>query len=142
MNCDLLKPPIENHIKHFVYEDETHQLTQLINKPTRITPSSRSLIDMIMTTNPDKILDCLVYCVSSFKSQSPTQCHRTIEMRKFKVFNINVFLLDFGQCPCTSVEEFEDVDQAFQAWKKPFTQVCDKYCHFVTRHVRKTFCHG
>ncbi len=96
---------LENHTKHFVYACETHQLTQLINKPTRITPSSRSLIDMIMTTNPDKILEhdvkaagiadhCLVYCVSSFRSQSPTQCHRTIEMSNFKVLNINDFLLD------------------------------------------------
>ncbi len=74
MNCDLLKQLIENHTKHFVYACESCQLTQLINKPTRITPSSRSLIDMIMTTNHDNILEhdvkavqiadhCLVYCV-------------------------------------------------------------------------------
>ncbi len=101
-----------------------------------------------MTTNPDKILEhdekavgtadhCLVYCVSSFKSQSPTQCHRTIELHNFKVFNINDFLLDLEQCPWTSVEEFEDVDQAYQVWKNLLTQVCDKHFPFATRHVRK-----
>ncbi len=52
LNCDLLKNTLENHIKHFVYACETHHLTQLVNKPTRITPTSHSLVDMIMTTCP------------------------------------------------------------------------------------------
>ncbi len=61
-----------------------HQLTQLVNKPTRITPTSHSLIDMTMTTWPNKIIQhsvmsvgivdhCLVYCVTSYKSHATTQ---------------------------------------------------------------------
>ncbi len=30
LNCDLLKNPLENHTKHFVFARETHQLTQLL----------------------------------------------------------------------------------------------------------------
>ncbi len=44
LNCDLLKNPLENPTKHFVYACETHQLIQLVNTPTRITPTSHSLI--------------------------------------------------------------------------------------------------
>ncbi len=77
MNCDLLKHPLENHTKHLIYTCEVHQLTQLVNKPTRITPTSCTLIDMIMTSNPDKIVEhdvkavgladhCLMYCVMSY----------------------------------------------------------------------------
>ncbi len=81
---------MDNHTKHFVYKCETHQLTQIIDKPTRITPNSHSLIDMVMTTNPEKIVEhdvksvgiadhCLIYCVTSYKSQFSAQSHRTIE---------------------------------------------------------------
>jgi len=37
LNCDLLKP-LENHTKHFVHTCESHQLTLLVNTPTRLTP--------------------------------------------------------------------------------------------------------
>ncbi len=72
--CDLLKTPMDNHMKHFVYTCETHQLTQIIDKPTRIIPNSHLLIDTIMTTNSEKIVEhdvksvadqCLIYCVTS-----------------------------------------------------------------------------
>ncbi len=33
LNCDLLKNLMDNHTKHFVYTYETHQLTQIIDKP-------------------------------------------------------------------------------------------------------------
>jgi hypothetical protein len=63
------------------------------------------IIDMIMTSDPNKIIEhgvkavgiadhCLVYCVTSYKSCVPTQGHRTIEMRNFKNFNVDDFLLD------------------------------------------------
>jgi hypothetical protein len=150
MNCDLLKTPIDNHTKHLIYTCETHKLTQLVNKPTRITPSSLTLIDMIMVTNPDKIIEhdvravgianhCLVYCVTSYKSQTPTQSHRTIEMRNFKNFNLDDFLLDLEQCDWASIEELLDVDDAYQKWKELFIDVCDKHCSFITLRVRKTF---
>ncbi len=90
LNCHLSKNPMDNHTKHFVYTCETHQPTQIIDKPTRITPNSRSLIDMVMTTNPEKIVEhdvksvgiadhYLIYCVTSYKSQFSAQSHRTIE---------------------------------------------------------------
>ena len=56
-NCDLLKEPIDNNTKHFIVQCETHQLTQLVNKPTRITPTSRTLIDVILTSSPDKVIE-------------------------------------------------------------------------------------
>ena len=61
-----------------------HQLTQLVNKPTKVTFTNRTLIDVIMTTEPDKIVENdvifggiayhhLVYCVTSYKSNTPTR---------------------------------------------------------------------
>ena len=36
---------------------KTNKLTQLINKPTRITPTSATLIDVIITNKPDIIIN-------------------------------------------------------------------------------------
>ena len=63
LNGDLSKQPLENNTKHFVHTCESHQLTQLVNKPTRITPTSRTLIDVIMTTEPDKMWSMMSYLV-------------------------------------------------------------------------------
>ncbi len=104
LNCDLFKNTMDNHIKHFVYTYKTHQLTQIIDKPTRITANSRSL----MKTNSEKIVEhdvksvgiadhCLIYCVTSYKSQLSSQSHRTIETRNFKNFDADHFLLDLEQ---------------------------------------------
>ncbi len=65
---------------------------------------------MIMTTTPDKIVEhdvksvgvadhCLVYCVTSYKAHIHTQSNRTVEMRNYKTFNTEDFLLDLQQCP-------------------------------------------
>ncbi len=109
LNCELLKQSLENHTKHFVYKCEIHQLSQHIKKPTRIIPYSRTLFDMILTSNPNKIVEhnvkavgiadhCLVYCVTSFKSHVPTERDMTIEIRYFKQFHIDDFILDLEHC--------------------------------------------
>ncbi len=149
LNCELLKQSLENHTKHFVYKCEIHQLSQHIKKPTRIIPYSRTLFDMILTSNPNKIVEhnvkavgiadhCLVYCVTSFKSHVPTERDRTIEIRYFKQFHIDDFILDLEHCSWSSVKEYDDVNEAYTKWKHIFTEVCNKHCPFTTRCVRKT----
>ena len=54
LNCHLLKQQLENHTKHCAHTCESHQLTQLVNKPIRITPTSRVLISAIFTTETYK----------------------------------------------------------------------------------------
>ena len=93
-----------------------------------------------MTTEPDKIVEHdvtsggianhhLVYCVTSYKSHTPTQTHRTIEMRNY---NIDNFCNDLDLCDWVSIE-FEDVDETYWRFKDLSTQVCTKHCLFVSR---------
>ena len=129
---------------------ESHQLIQLNNKPTIITPTSRTLIDVIMTTEPQKIIEDtvisvfiadhhLVYCVFSYQSHTSTQTHRTKKNRIFKNFNIGEFCNDLNLCDWVSIEQFEDVDETYRRFKDLFTQVCDKHCPVLTRRVRQCF---
>ncbi len=68
---------------------------------------------MVMTTKSEKIVEydvksvsiadhCLIYCVTSYKSQLSAQSHRTIEMRNFKNFDFDDFMLDVEQCDWSS----------------------------------------
>ncbi len=136
-------------MKHFVYTCKIHQLSHPVNKPTRITPNSRTVINMILISNRNEILEhdvktvgmadhCLLYCITSYKSHIPTQRHRTIEIRNFKQFNIDDFIFYLEHCPWSSVEEYDDVDEAYQTWKCIFTEVCNKHCPFTIRCVMKT----
>ncbi len=57
LNCDLLKNSIETHTKHLMFSCETHQLAQVIDKPTRVTSTSRSLIDVVIASNAEYIAE-------------------------------------------------------------------------------------
>ena len=77
LNSDLLKQPLKNHTKQFVHTCELP--SRLVIKPTRVTPTSRTLIDVIMRALVEHdvisggIADHhLVYSVNSDKSHAPT----------------------------------------------------------------------
>ena len=57
LNCNLLqeKPLFNIPTKKLDSLYELYQLTQLINEPTRITITTTSLIDHVVTNTPEKI---------------------------------------------------------------------------------------
>ena len=55
LNCDLLAKSYECHTKRLLELCELYNLSQLINVPTRITLHSEALIDLCLTTAPEKI---------------------------------------------------------------------------------------
>ncbi len=104
-------------------------------------------IYLSLSTNHHKILEhdvkavgladhCLVYCVSSFKSQSPTQCHIIIELCNLKFLILMIFFLIWNNAHGSQLTM---LIKPTRLGKKLFTQVCDKHCAFVTRGVRKHF---
>ncbi len=122
------------------------KLTNLLKSLTN--PNSHSLIDMVMTINPEKIVEhdvksvgiadhYLIYRVTSYKSQFSAQSHHTIEMRNFKNFDADDFLLDLEQCDLSSINGFDDVNDMYEKLKHLYIEVCDKHCPFVTIWVRK-----
>ena len=59
LNCDTLKTDTDSNTptKRIRSLYEVYQLSQLIDEPTRITMSTSSLIDHIVTKTPEKISD-------------------------------------------------------------------------------------
>ena len=56
LNCNWLQPadPVTKRLKTFC---DLYQLLQLINEPTRITETSSSLLDVVITSHPERIIN-------------------------------------------------------------------------------------
>ena len=86
----------------------SHDLTQLITEATRVTETSRTLLDVILVNNDHRIIDSgvvpvplsdyyLVYCI--LKAGVMKAPPKTIEYRSYKNFDVNTFLADLNSVP-------------------------------------------
>ena len=71
LNCDVSKPLAGSHTQRLKFLCYLYQLEQFINEPTRVTSTSATLIDLILTNTPENILQSgvihlgIVWCYSS-----------------------------------------------------------------------------
>lgn len=56
LNCNYLAHHRDSQLLQLKQLSTVYQLTQLINVPTRITPNSNTLIDVILTNEPSRII--------------------------------------------------------------------------------------
>ena len=88
--------------------EEVHNLMCLIHEPTRITPSTSTLIDILLTNRPDyfkhsgafdpSLSDhCMIYGLMKRKTQ--TYKRKTITFRSKKGFDENKYLRDLEYVP-------------------------------------------
>ena len=103
----------------------------LISEPTRITPTSSTLIDLCITSSPEKISKAgvvhlgisgisdhsLVFMTLKI-SYKRTGSHRTIETRAFKKFNHHHFLDDVAQQPWNNILSKTNPEAMWDVWKK------------------------
>ena len=93
-------------------------LTKVIHKATRTTNCSSTLLDIALTSHPDRlgtsgILQVgisghdLIFAVK--KKKLPRPIARTIEFRSLKHFDQNAFLSDLRNIPCNSSYIFENM---------------------------------
>ena len=98
MNCNYLAESRNSELINLTEISEVYQLTQIINKPTRITVTSKSLIDLIFTNQESRVVSlevidcgisdhCLVSCCSENCSSYTNNRHKYITTRSFKNFN-------------------------------------------------------
>ena len=60
LNCDVSKTPLDYQARKLQFLCSLYQFDQLINEPTRVTPTSASLIDLILTNKPENISQSVV----------------------------------------------------------------------------------
>ena len=112
-------------------------------EPTRITTSSSSIIDHITTTSSKNIVKAwvlpislsdhfMVFCVCTFEG-GVLKDHKTINTRKVKNFNEQMFLRDVASIKWVkALGQTDDVNVLVSNWSKLFigdreTCHCSKY---------------
>ena len=118
-------------------------LKQLITEATRVTQTSRTLLDVILVSNEHRITDSgvvpvplsdhyLVYCI--LKTGVAKAPPKTIEYRSYKNFDINSFIADLEDVPWHLIENEDDIDDAVLLWNKLFSDIAD--CHAPVKRKR------
>ena len=124
---------------------ETYQCIQLIDQPTRITSSSRTLIDHIFTNKPDIITNhgVLHVGISDHSLIYATHKHNTlkadpkiIESRQFKNFDCDAFIEDIKETPFHFASLMDDPNEMWDVWKSLFLEVINKHAPMRKRKVK------
>ena len=102
LNCDYhYATNQESHSDNLKFLNSLYNLEQMIEEPTRITSSSSSLIDVILTNYPDRLVRCgvihvglsdhsLIYCIRKINFKLKSGVKETT-YRSMKSFNLNKF---------------------------------------------------
>ena len=56
LNCDISKTPHDLNTRKLLFLSSLYQLDQLIKKPTRVTRTSATMIDLFFANKPENIL--------------------------------------------------------------------------------------
>ena len=118
--------------------------SQLLDKPTRVTETSKSLIDLIFVNNEHRFTDSgivplsisdhsLIYCV--LKVGKPKASPRTTEYRSFKTYDRDAFLEEINNVPWHLVENCENIDDSVYTWNQLFLGVADTHAPTKRRRV-------
>ncbi|EDO49849.1 predicted protein [Nematostella vectensis] len=139
LNGNMLSevPTYEAKIFKRIYQ--TYQLSQLITKPTRITKSSKSLLDHYVTNSPEKIVKTgviqtglsdhgMIFGIRKINYKTPLNSKpKIIEIRNMKRFNEQRFIEDLGKQPWHMIALMPDTESMWSCWKTLFLEVLDKY---------------
>jgi hypothetical protein len=148
LNCDMLKTDKDSNTptKKIKSLYELYQLSQLIDEATRITMTTISLIDHIVTNTPEKISDSgvihtgisdhsLVFAIR--KISVVRKQENTVEIRNMKNFDEEKFVTELLKQHWEYVYFFaEDPNAMWEIWKKLFLEVLDKHAPLQHKKIR------
>ena len=123
---------------------QSFHLNQLIDCHTRVTETSSSLIDLIITNSnhimSSGVIDIglsdhsLVYAIRKFKREKSGA--KTITLRSFKNFVENDFLQDLRSQDWSFIDNCSDVDVICDQFNTLVTSILDKHAPLKTHRVR------
>ena len=135
LNCDLSQPDnCSKEGRALLDLMDGYNLANVIRQPTRVTSTSSTVIDVILTNKPrsflvSEVFDLglsdhhLIYAV--MRSHCPRSCPRTVIKRRFRNFDPELFCNDLSMVPFDVAYIFNDVDDISWAWSTLVAGVLD-----------------
>ncbi|XP_078377802.1 uncharacterized protein LOC144660957 [Oculina patagonica] len=147
LNCNMNATRHDNDTRKLMSITDVYGLQQLITEPTRITPTSSTLIDVIYTNCPDKIIcsgvchisisdHSLVFAYRKLSVNGISGGHNTITYRNFRKFNRNHFRNDVASQNWDPVYNSINPNEMWSQWKCLFLSIVDKHAPLRTMRVR------
>ena len=133
LNCNLLRTECRES-KSLTSFYESFNLSQLIAAPTRMTKSSQSLLDVILTSQTKKVvrlvswtarLVTMTWSLPSYNLKVSWPKTTYITTRSLKNYNPDAFQFDMSCAPWSVVEVFDDVDDKLHAFDLLFNEILD-----------------
>ena len=151
VNCNLASCTFDTNTNLRTTIANVYCLHQFIREPTRITSSSSTLIDLIFTNCPDKLVcsgvfhvgisdPTLVYVYRKLCIDRSGSGHKTVSYRKLKNFRSESFRNDIASQSWDDLLMFEDRNDMWLALKILLLSVVDKHAPIRTKRVRSSKC--
>ena len=151
LNCDMLRKDNEINTATMTVKSlyEQYQLYQLIDQATRITMTTSSLIDLIVTSTPEKILDSgvihtgisdhsLIFAIRKISIMNKPE--NTIEITNMKNFNEHNFIKELQELHWEYMYFFAtDPNCMWEIWKTLFLEVVNKHAPIQNKIGQKMF---
>ena len=140
-NIDILKHDSHSGTKHFVDTMYIMNLYPLINKPTRVTRKSATLIDHIFTNVLNKQTSSCVL-INNITDPFPvyTQCEYEVTRSNPQSYrysrspnseNINSFVTYLHSETWQNVTSADNVNEAYDTFLNVFLKKYDKHCPII-----------
>ena len=148
LNCDMLRKDNEINTPTMTVKSlyEQYQLYQLIDQATRITMTTSSLIDHIVTNTPEKISasgvihtgisdHSLIFAIRKISIMNKQE--NTIKIRNMKNFNEHNFINELQEQHWEYMYFFAtDPNCMWEIWKTLFLEVLNKHAPIQNKKVR------
>ena len=149
MNVDHIKTNLPAYKFFSSYVTEPFAFTQVIDKPTRITAQSSTLIDLMLTSNPENVKvhgvvdtpgisdHCLIFMAYSIKK--PKFKPKMVTRRDFRNFNSDNFKLDMSEAPWGNIRavDEDDIDNKVTIFENIHREIIDKHAPLRTFRVTR-----
>ena len=125
LNCNLLTSnPEASSLRDII---PTFNLNQLIEKPTRVTETTKSLIDVIMSTNKNIVshTDVLASSISDHLVYLALMLKTPLTIRSHVGYNAERFCKDLAIVHFHVISIFDDFDDQVDTFNALFTDILD-----------------
>ena len=145
-NMDLLNISATYYNK-FMSLLESFSLIQAVNEPTRVGPTSATLLDLFICSDHINVLNCsvkdlpnlsdhsLVSCVISCKVDGPSELFYTY--RNFKHFNREHFYQDLLLVNFDQIFYIDDIDIKVSVFNELLLNLFNRYAPLITSRITK-----
>ena len=125
-----------NGIKRYKEFCSLNGLKQLLTLPTRITKTSTSLLDHVLTNSADRVSQFgvvdtglsdhqLIYCMRKI-TRTKTNVHKYIKTRSLKNYSQTLFLDKLRKINFPDYSNFKDINNAYSDFTEKVTSVTDE----------------